>query len=232
MKILALDTSANTASVCISEDDRLLCEMTVNYKKTHSETLMPMIDAALSACGTDISQIDLFAAADGPGSFTGLRIGVSALKGMAHALSKPVIGISTLEGLAYNLFMCADIICPIMDARRAQVYNAVYTWRSGEFEELTPPRALSIEECVADVKKYGKRVVFLGDGVDVHREYISAELGSAACFAPLSCNEQRASSLAAAARLRAEQSISADRLVPVYLRKSQAEREREEKENK
>lgn len=229
MKILALDTSANTATVCIAEDDKLLAEETINYKKTHSQTLMPMIDAALKACGTDISEIDLFAAANGPGSFTGLRIGVSAVKGMAHALSKPVLGMSTLEGMAYNLFMCQDIICPIMDARRAQVYNAVYTWKEGVFTQLSEPRALAIEECVEDVKKYGKRVIFLGDGVPVHREYIVSQMGDMACFAPLSCNAQRASSLASLALQRASEAKPGAGLLPFYLRKPQAERELEEK---
>ena len=229
MKILALDSSANTATVCVVEDDKLLAEEIINYKKTHSQTLMPMIDAALKACGTDISEIDLFVAANGPGSFTGLRIGVSAVKGMAHALSKPVLGISTLEGMAYNLFMCEDIICPIMDARRAQVYNAVYTWENGVFTELAAPRALAIEECVKDVKKYGKRVIFLGDGVPVHKEYIISELGDTACFASPSCNAQRASSLASLALQRATQAKSGAELLPFYLRKPQAERELEEK---
>lgn len=229
MKILALDTSANTATVCVTEDGNLLCEETVNYKKTHSETIMPMIDRALKNCGTELSEIDLFAVANGPGSFTGLRIGVSVVKGMAHALSKPVLGISTTEGLAYNLFMCTDIICPIMDARRSQVYNAVYTWENGVSCELCAPRALSIEECVEDVKKYGKKVIFLGDGVPVNREYIVNAMGKQAFFAPPSCNAQRASSLACIAAERVDKSIRAEELLPFYLRKPQAERELEQK---
>lgn len=229
MKILAVDTSANTATVCITEDDKLLSEEIVNYKKTHSQTLMPMIDLALKNCGTDISEIDIFAVANGPGSFTGLRIGVSAVKGMAHALDKPVIEVSTLEGMAYNIFMCSDIICPIMDARRSQVYNGVYTWENGIFSELTPPRAVSVQECVEDVKRYGKRVIFLGDGVPVYGEYIKEQLGEKAVFAPSSCNAQRASALASIAMGKLEDKKSCYEVMPFYLRKPQAEREREEK---
>lgn len=228
MKILAVDTSANTAAVCVAEDNKLLAEEIVNYKKTHSQTLMPMIDSALKNCGTDIAEIDVFAVANGPGSFTGLRIGVSAIKGMAHALGKPVVEINTLEAMAYNIFMCGYIICPIMDARRAQVYNAVYTWND-EFTELIAPRAVSIEECVEDVKKYNKKVVFLGDGVPVHKEYIKEAMGNTAVFAPISHNAQRASAIASLAMSRKDIQKSCYDVLPVYLRKPQAEREREER---
>lgn len=232
MRILAVDTSANTATVCVTESGKLLAEEIINHKKTHSETIMPMIDCALKNSGLDISDIDIFAVANGPGSFTGLRIGVSAVKGMAHALDKPIIEISTLEGMAYNLFMCSDIICPIMDARRQQVYNGVYTWENGEFTEITAPRALAIEECVEDVKKYNKRVIFLGDGVPVHMEYIKRELGDMAVFAPASSNAQRASSLASLAETKEESKKSCYEVTPFYLRKPQAEREREERSKK
>lgn len=232
MNILAVDTSANTAAVSVVADQKLLAEEIVNYKKTHSETIMPMIDAALKNCGLDISDIDIFAVANGPGSFTGLRIGVSTVKGIAHALDKPIVELSTLEGMAYNLFMCPDIICPIMDARRQQVYNGVYTWEEGEFLTLTQPRALSIEECVEDVKKYKKRVIFLGDGVPVHIEYIKEQLGDMAVFAPASSNAQRASSLASLAAERLDSKKSCYEVTPFYLRKPQAEREREERSKK
>lgn len=228
MNILAVDTSANTATVAIINDDRLLAEEIVNHKKTHSETLMPMIDLALKRCDMDISDIDLFAVANGPGSFTGLRIGVSTIKGLAHGLSKPVIEVSTLEGMAYNLFLTDGIISPIMDARRSQIYNGVYRWEEGTLKELTPPRALSIEECVKDLLKYNEKVIFLGDGVPVHREYIKNAMGDMAVFAPASCNDQRASSLASVA-LKKEEKKTAFEVKPVYLRKPQAERELEEK---
>ncbi len=228
MNILAVDTSANTATVAIIKDYRLLAEEIVNHKKTHSETLMPMIDLALKRCDMDISDIDLFAVANGPGSFTGLRIGVSTIKGLAHGLSKPVVEISTLEGMANNVFMADAIISPIMDARRAQVYNGVYQWEDGVLEELTPPRALAIEECVEDLLKYNKKVIFLGDGVPVHKNYIKSVMKDMAVFAPPSCNDQRASSLATVA-MKKEEKKTAFEVKPVYLRKPQAERELEEK---
>ncbi len=229
MKILAADTSANVATVCVTEDGRLLAERVVDYKKTHSQTLMPMIDGVLADCGTDISEIELFAVANGPGSFTGLRIGISTLKGMAHAGGKPVVEVSTLEALAHNIYMSDAVICPIMDARRAQVYNAVYEWKEGRQVALAEPRALSVEECVADVKEYGKKVIFLGDGVPVHREYIAEAMGDMAVFAPPSCNSHRASSVAAIACERKEEAKNCFEVVPVYLRKPQAERELEER---
>lgn len=229
MKILAADTSANVATVCVTEGGKLLAERVVDYKKTHSQTLMPMIDGVLADCGTDISEIGLFAVANGPGSFTGLRIGVSTLKGMAHASGKPVVEVSTLEALAHNIFMSDCVICPIMDARRAQVYNGVYEWKDGVLTVLAEPRALAIEECVADVKDYGKKVIFLGDGVPVHREYIKESMGDMAVFAPLSCNSHRASSVASIAFERQEKAKSCFAVAPVYLRKPQAERELEER---
>lgn len=232
MKILALDTSANTATVCVTEDEKLLAERIVNYKKTHSQTLMPMADGVLKDCGTDISEIDLFAVANGPGSFTGLRIGVSAVKGMAHAVNKPVVEISTLEAMAYNLFMCEGIISPIMDARRSQVYNGVYEWKNGKLATLKEPRAISIEECMKDVRGYDGKVIFLGDGVPVHREYIKSALGEKAVFAPASCNAQRASSLACIAMERTQEKKSCYEVKPFYLRKPQAERELEERGGK
>ena len=132
MKILSVDTSSNVASVAITDDEKLICEITVNTKKTHSQTIMPMIDSALKQSELEISDIDLIASANGPGSFTGLRIGVSAVKGLAHAAKIPVVGVSILEAMAYNLPFCEYVISPIMDARRQQVYNAVYEWKNQE----------------------------------------------------------------------------------------------------
>ena len=230
MKILAVDTSANTATVCVVDEDKLIAERTVNYKKTHSETLMPMIDGTLKDAGLDITDIDVFSVADGPGSFTGLRIGVSAVKGMAHALDKPIVTISTLEAMAYGIYMSEDIISPIMDARRNQVYNGVYTWCDGKFSVLSEPRALSIEECVEDLLRYKKRVIFLGDGVPVHKEYITSKMGDMAVFAPPSVNGPRASALASL--VGEHEKKTCFEVAPLYLRKPQAERELEERSKK
>ena len=229
MKILSVDTSSNVASVAITDDEKLICEITVNTKKTHSQTLMPMIDSALKQSELDINDIDLIVSANGPGSFTGLRIGVSAVKGIAHAAGIPVVGVSILEAMAYNLPFCEYLISPIMDARRNQVYNAVYEWKNDELSEVKAPRALSIEELTDELLQSNKQIVFLGDGVSVHQEFIKEKMGDKAAFAPVSAREQRASGLAAAAKNKNR--VSCYELAPVYLRKPQAERELEEKEN-
>lgn len=233
MKILALDTSANVASAAVTEDDRLICESILNHKKTHSEKIMPMIDELLKSSELDISDIDLFAVANGPGSFTGLRIGVSTIKALAHATGKPTLGVSTLEGLAYNLFGANGIISPIMDARRQQVYNAVYRWENGILIEIKAPRALALDECLAELENEEK-VYFPGDGADVYKEIISEKLGNRAIFVPFTTRLQRASSIALAAKIKSETETLQDchTLLPFYLRKSQAEREYEKAHRK
>ncbi len=230
MKILSVDTSANVASAALVCDGRLICENILNHKKTHSEKIMPMIDQILKDAEIDIGDIDLFAVANGPGSFTGLRIGVSTIKALAHATNKPIVGISTLEGLAYNLFDAEGIICPIMDARRSQVYNALYFWENGELIEKTPPRALAIHECLKELENE-KRVYFLGDGVEAYKEEIKNVMGERAVIVPFTCLLQRASSLAAIAEKRVSlgELESYQSLMPFYLRKPQAEREYDEK---
>ena len=232
MKILSVETSAGVASAAITIGERLVCEVTVNNKKTHSQTLMPIIDSILKQAETEISDIDLFAVANGPGSFTGLRIGVSAVKGLAHALNKPVIGISSLTAMAYNLPFCEYIISPIMDARREQVYNAVYQWQSGELTELKAPRALGIDELCKELLNNDKPIVFLGDGVPVYKATIKEILKDKALFAPSCASLPKASTLAVPAKklFEAGKQLNCFELTPVYLRKSQAEREAEEKE--
>ena len=228
MKVLAIDTSSNAASVALVEDNLLLGEFVLNHKKTHSQEIMPMIDDVLKRCECKVEDIDLFAAAKGPGSFTGLRIGIATVKGLAHSVNKPVIGISTLEGLAHNLPFCEHTIVPIMDARRNQVYTGAYMWDGDELREIGENEAMSIEECVESCGNF-LETVFLGDGVHVYKEFIKEKLGDKAFFAPASCNMQKASSIAALAIKKSEQSESYYGLIPEYLRKPQAQREREEK---
>lgn len=228
MRVLAVDTTSNAASVALVEDNILVGEFVLNHKKTHSQEILPMIDEVLHRAGCEASDIDLFAAASGPGSFTGLRIGIATVKGLAHSVNKPVVGIGTLEALAYNLPFCEHIIVPIMDARRNQVYTGAYMWQEGELVELGEPEAISIEECIDSCSDF-LETVFMGDGVPVHMEYIKEKLGDKALFAPASCNMQRASSIAMLAMKRADQAESYHGLMPYYIRKSQAEREREEK---
>lgn len=231
MKVLAIDTSSNVASAALLEDDHLLGEFVLNHKKTHSQEIMPMIDNVLKRCECNVNEIDLFAAAKGPGSFTGLRIGIATVKGLAHSVNKPVIGISTLEGLAQNLPFCEHTVVPIMDARRNQVYTGAYMWDSGILRNIGEDEAISIEECVEACGNF-LETVFLGDGVPVYRDYIKEKLKDKAFFAPPSCNMQKASSIAALALQKFNNAESYYGLRPEYLRKPQAEREREEKLNK
>lgn len=230
MKILAVDTSSAVASCAICEDDKLICECVLNNKLTHSQTLMPMIDEVFKKSELNPQEIDVFAVTNGPGSFTGLRIGVTTIKGLAHACNKPVVGVNTLEAMCYNLPFCPHIIAPIMDARREQVYNGLYRFTDGVLNEITSPRALALEELLSELKNMGESVVFLGDGVPVFYNKIKDFLCEKAFFAPQNLNAQHAASVAEAAKNK--ETISYNELVPVYLRKSQAEREAEERGNK
>lgn len=229
MKILAVDTSSKVASCALAEDDKLLAECVVNNGLTHSQTILPMIDEVLKKSGTDIENIDVFAVTNGPGSFTGLRIGVTTIKALAHATGKKVVGVNTLEALCYNLPYCPHIISPIMDARREQVYNAFYRFEDGVLKEITAPRAARLVDCLEELKKMGEKVVFLGDGINVFRDKIEKELGNSALFAPQTVNGQRASSVAEASKSKT--AIGYGELKPEYFRKSQAERELEERGN-
>ena len=224
MNILAIDTSALTATAAILSDDTLLGEISTTTKLTHSQTIMPMIDELLKKVSLDISDIDLFACSQGPGSFTGLRIGIGTIKGLAYGLGKPVVGVSTLEALAHNISYTDFTIAPIMDARRGQVYNALYHYNRGRLDCFCEPRALSLEELCGEL---AKKTIFVGDGVKVHREKITELLGEKALFAPPQHQLQRAGSVAYAAL--GKMPIDAAELTDVYLRKPQAEREREER---
>ena len=229
MKILAIDTSCSVATAAVSEDDKLLGEYTVNHKMTHSQTIMPMIDTLLESLEMDIADIDLFAVAVGPGSFTGLRIGVSAVKGLAQALNKPAMGFNSLEALAENIPFSGRIIVPLMDARNNFVYNASYVYMD-KLEEIRKPSADSIYDVLDTCDDYDS-IVFIGDGALIHRELIKDKLRDKADIACCNSNMQRASSLCALAyeNYSADKQYSLENLSPMYLRKSQAEREYEER---
>ena len=224
MKILAIDTSALTATAAILSEDMLIGEISTTTKLTHSQTIMPMIDELLKKVSLDITDIDLFACSEGPGSFTGLRIGIGTIKGLAYGLGKSVVGVSTLEALAHNIDFTDLVICPIMDARRGQVYNGLYRYNGNTLECITEPRALSIEELCQELTE---RTIFVGDGINVHKEKIKELLGNKAVFAAPQNLLQRAGSVAYAALKK--EAVSAEDLTAVYLRKPQAEREREER---
>ena len=179
MKILAIDSSGLVATVAIAENDILLAEYTVNYKKTHSQTLLPMLEKVKDMIELEMQSLDAIAVSKGPGSFTGLRIGSATAKGLALALDKPIVEVPTLEGLAYNLYGCQDLICPIMDARREQVYTGLYSFKATdefELEEIMGQSAMSMVELIEKLNDIGRKVMFLGDGVPVFAEMIKEQL--------------------------------------------------------
>lgn len=232
MRVLGIDTSGLVASVAILTDDILTGEYTTNYKKTHSQTLLPMLNELMNRLEMDINNVDAIAVAAGPGSFTGLRIGSSTAKGLGLALNKPIISVPTLEGLAYNLCDTQGLICPIMDAKRNQVYTGIYEVMNAKLETIMPQAAISIDELIAQINKYQRKVIFLGDGVEVYKEQIIQKVDAPFQFAPAHLAKQRAGTIAALGKLYYEQGRyeSASDHTPVYLRMSQAERERLERE--
>ncbi len=234
MKILALDSSGLVASVAVVEDDNLLAEYTVNYKKTHSQTLLPMLDEIVKMIELDLQGIDAIAVAGGPGSFTGLRIGSATAKGLGFALDKPLIQIPTVDGLAYNLYGCRDMVCPLMDARRSQAYTGLYGFTPAGMEVLVSQCAVGIEEIIGKINGKNRPVVFLGDGVPVFRAFIEENCKVPFSFAPAHLNKQRAAAVAALALVYYRQGRIQDAAehTPDYLRLSQAERERIAKEKK
>ncbi len=233
MKMLALDSSGLVASVAIVEDDNLLAEYTVNYKKTHSQTLLPMLQEICRMTELDLSSIDGIAVAAGPGSFTGLRIGSATAKGLGLALDKPLVSVPTVDALAYNLWGCQDLVCPMMDARRSQVYTGVYAFEEEGMRILLPQEPRGVEELAAYLNTLGRPVAFLGDGVPVYRELLEEKLQVPFRFAPAPMNKQRAACVAALglAYMREGRMETAAAHRPVYLRPSQAERERQERQN-
>lgn len=231
MKILALDSSATVATVALCENDRLLSEYTVNNGNTHSETLLPMIEAVLTSFSLTARDIDLFAASAGPGSFTGVRIGAATLKGLAFGTGKPCVSVSTLEALAFNLSACAGLICPVMNARRSQVYTALFRSDGQTLTRLLDDSALSIAELDELFSGYGESVRFCGDGYDVT---VPTLCRTAAIAVPDRLRWQSAASVAAVAYghfLRGE-AVSDTEFKVNYLRPSQAERELNEKKNR
>ena len=225
MRILGIESSSLVASVAIVEDGVTMAEYSANFKKTHSQTLLPMIDSMVSLLGVELSTIDAIAISGGPGSFTGLRLGL--------ALNKPLIHIPTLDGTAYNMFGVSGLICPIMDARRNQVYTGIYRFEK-EFQVVMEQDAMDMGELIDKLNEMGERVIFLGDGVPVHEKLIAERMTVPYDLAPAHVNRQRAAAIATlGAQYFAEGKIQDPaEHGPDYLRKSQAEREREEKEAK
>ena len=238
MRIVAVDSSGLMASVAIVEDDVVLAEYNVQYKKKHSQTLLPMLDEITRMTEFDMNTADAFAVAAGPGSFTGLRIGSATVKGLGLALNKPIAAVPTVDALAYNEYGCTDIICPIMDARRSQVYTGIYSFEGNKEHGMTlkclvPQQTADFPLLAGMLNEFGRPVCFLGDGVPVFREQIDntdTGLKVPYYFAPAGHNRQRAVCVALIAEqyVREGKLQTAEEHAPIYLRPSQAEREREE----
>lgn len=230
MNILALDSTAEVCTVALCSDERLVAEMTVNTGNTHSQTLLPIVEQILKISETSLDEIELFACSTGPGSFTGVRIGASTLKGLAYGRSKPCVSVSTLDALAYNLVGFDGIICPVMNARRSQVYNALYECRGGKLTRLCPDRAIAIEELDKELfeKHQGKKVYLCGDGYGITERGFSSTSVSPV---PERMRYASAYSVAVCAleKYNGGQVLTDTTIVPIYLRPSQAERERNER---
>lgn len=231
MKVLAIDTSSIVATCAVMDDDKLIGEYILNHKKTHSQKIMPIIKEILSSCELTTDDIDVFGVAKGPGSFTGLRIGAATIKGLAHATDKPVVGISTLEALAFNIPFSDGIIVPMMDARRERVYTGIYKWQDGDLCVIQEPVAIEVEELMDILLDRNEKVIVNGDGAMAYKDIISEKLGSKVLFAPKSANLARAASVAELTMARAKEGKieSYMEMVPDYLRKSQAQREYDER---
>ena len=229
MKILAIDTTGKTASTAIIKDNQLIVESTLDYKLNHSQTILPMIAHICQQAEVKPADMDYIACANGPGSFTGLRIGAATAKGLAFALNKRIVPVPTLDALAYNIFETEKIICPIMDARRNQVYCRFYRWQNRKLTALSPMIAEDMNVVINMALEFQEEVIFLGDGVAVHKEKL--EEYKEFIFAPASCSLQRASSVASLAMELVEEgkTVSSREFELIYLRKPQAEREREER---
>lgn len=235
MLILALDSTAQVGSVALCEDEKLIAEYTINTGHTHSETLLPMVESALKIAGYTVDDVDLFVCTAGPGSFTGVRIGAATVKGIAFGKNQPCIGVSTLEALALNGVVLNGILCPSMNARRQQVYNALFASDGTSLTRLCEDRALAITELGEELAtKYPDRPVYLmGDGAKLVYDALSESLGERLVMLPERLIHQSGYNTAMAGlRLYRDGVRTTDfELAPVYLRPSQAERVRMEKLN-
>lgn len=231
MKILSLDSSAKVASVALCEDNMPISHNFLNTKLTHSQTLAVMIDQMMKNAGWDIDDIEMFGVSNGPGSFTGVRIGVSLIKGLAFNTKIPCVGVSTLLSLSYNLKGFDGIICPVMDARNNQVYNALFYSKDNKIERLCDDRAISIEALLSDLEKFDDKIYILGDGAELFYNFCKNKRDSFV-LTNSSVRFQNAICVAAAAldQYKAGNFTDDEMLDVRYLRPSQAEREYEEKQ--
>ncbi len=236
MKILAIESSGLTASAALLDGDTIAAEYSVRFGKTHSQTLLPMIDEICQMLQLDKQSIDVIAVTAGPGSFTGLRIGSATAKGIALGLHKSIAQIPTLEAMAYNGWGFEGIVCPMLDARNQQVFTGMYCFDREQacMKTLEEQEALPVEEIIGRLNAAGKSVLLMGDGANVYKETLREGLSVPCLFAPAFMNSQNAGTVAWLGRKYAEEGrlISGDQHRPDYLRVSQAERERAERERK
>jgi len=223
MRLLAIDTSGPVCGVAILTEKGIVHECAVTNRLTHSVNLLPMIDTAFQSTGLTIQDMDRLAVVTGPGSFTGVRIGVSTLKGLAHGASKPCVAVDALEAMAAGVGDFSGVICPIQDARAGQVYGAAFSSGEERPERLMPDTPLKLEEYVDLIRSFGDRFLFLGDGMPVHRAKLEAMLGEAAVFAKPQTAFLRPASAAYLASLE-EKEMDYTQLQPMYLRAPSAER--------
>ena len=229
MRILSLDTATEVAACAVIENNNLLGETILNYKKQHSVILMPMIDSLLKNLNLSIQDIDGFVVSKGPGSFTGLRIGMATIKGLSQGTKKPFVSVSTLDALAYNMCYTSGIICPVLDALRGNVYTALYTFEGSTLKQISDHMVVSVEELITILSQYNQPVCFIGDGIQKNKELLNSI--DKVSFAPSNLNIVRASSLGELGLQLLSQGVeeSLHNSGPVYLRKSQAERELDKK---
>lgn len=235
--ILGIDSSGTVASAALLADDVIIAEYTLNNKLTHSQTLLPMIDEVVRMADVDLKDLTAIAIAAGPGSFTGLRIGAATAKGMGLVLDIPIIPVPTLEGMAFQMYGTDRLICPVMDARRNQVYTGLYRFNAAsegnimeakDFQVVEKQAAMDIHELLTHINSIGSEVIFTGDGVPVFEEVIKKEIKVGYILAPAFAARQRAAAVAVLGAYYLDKGISesAAEHVPEYLRVSQAERER------
>ncbi|HEX2946014.1 MAG TPA: tRNA (adenosine(37)-N6)-threonylcarbamoyltransferase complex dimerization subunit type 1 TsaB [Clostridia bacterium] len=230
MRALAVDTSTATAGIAVADETGLLAEFLLRDMKTHSQKLVPMLAEILDSLRLTPSDIDVYAAVTGPGSFTGVRIGVTTIKSLAYTLKKPVAGIPSLDALANAAAISEEnIICPMMDARNNQVYTALYRARNGSLNNLSGYMGVHVSELVGQIeaKAGDSKILFAGDGIMLHRDFLRIELGERCMFMPDFTVQQIAASAAQLALTRAirKETVDCMELLPFYLRPSQAERE-------
>jgi tRNA threonylcarbamoyladenosine biosynthesis protein TsaB len=225
MKLLALDSSSIVATAALIDEDKIIGEMIVNHKKNHSQKLMPLIQQLLNETEVNIQEVDAFGVCIGPGSFTGIRIGLSTAKALAQVGNKPLVGISTLEGLAFNLPYSRGIICPILDAQREQIYTGLYKWEGNQMFSIVEDHAIAVEDWIEELRKRAETIHLIGDGIPKFASTFKERLGEKVSIAPITARMPRASSIAnlALQKVIGGEANDYKSVVPHYIRKSQAE---------